>query len=223
LPLWPSRWSTRTAPEPAEGSIEAVIARLAELPPGLIYVVIAAGAAVENIVPPVPADTFVLLGAFLAAAGRASPWLVFLLTWTFNVAGALSVYAAAWHFGGGFFESGAGRFLLHPGQIRQIGRFYHRWGTSAMFTSRFLPAFRAMVPVFAGMTRMPPGQVVAPLALASGIWYGCLVWIGAAAGRNWEAILEQFGRISRGLAIVAIAVAAGIGVWWWRTRHRAPS
>ena len=36
------------------------------LPPALIYIAIGVGAAVENIVPPVPADTFVLLGAFLA-------------------------------------------------------------------------------------------------------------------------------------------------------------
>jgi hypothetical protein len=56
-----------------EGCIDAVLEWLADLPPVLIYLVIGIGAAVENVFPPVPADTFVLLGAFLAASGRAEP------------------------------------------------------------------------------------------------------------------------------------------------------
>ena len=39
------------------------------LPHGLLYVLLALGAAVENIVPAVPADTFVALGGFLAGVG----------------------------------------------------------------------------------------------------------------------------------------------------------
>ena len=79
------------------------------LPPGLIYLVIGVGAAVENVVPPIPADTFVLLGAFLAESGRASPWLVFLFTWVCNVVSAVMVYRLARRYGTGFFTTRAGR------------------------------------------------------------------------------------------------------------------
>lgn len=199
--------------------VEEIIRALAALPPLLIYAVIGAGAAVENFVPPIPADTFVLFGAFLAAAGRADPLLVFLVTWVANVASALGVYALAWRYGDAFFRTPVGRHLLHPHQIRQIARFYERWGTPAILASRFLPAFRAVVPVFAGVSRIPLRRVAPPLALASAVWYGVLVYIGAAAGRNWEWVRAIFSEISGVLLWIAVPLLAAIALWWWNSRR----
>ncbi len=181
---------------------------------------IGAGAAVENIIPPIPADTFVLFGAFLAAAGRADPLLVFLVTWLSNVTAAMGVYTLAYRYGRAFFRTAVGHWLLHPHQIEEIGRFYHRWGTPAIFLSRFLPAFRAMVPVFAGISRVPLWRVVGPLAGASAIWYGFLVALGTAAGRRWERIVEMFSRVSGVLLWIAILGLLIVGIWWWHTRRR---
>lgn len=197
----------------------SLLQQLANLPPLVIYIVIGAGAAVENVIPPVPADTFVLLGAFLAAAGRANPWLVFVVTWVANVASALGVYAVAWHFGESFFATRVGHFLLNPGQLAQIGGFYRRFGTGAIFISRFLPAFRAMVPVFAGVTRVPVWRVLPPVAIASGLWYGALVYLGAYAGHNWQQILHFFDRASLVLLIIA-GVLLGAFAWWWIRSRR---
>ncbi|HUF50273.1 MAG TPA: DedA family protein [Longimicrobiales bacterium] len=192
---------------------------MAALPPILIYLVIGAGAAVENFIPPIPADTFVLLGAFIAASGRADPITVFLVTWVFNVAAAVGVYWLAWRYGTGFFATSMGRFLLQPRQLRQIGSLYERWGVPAIFVSRFLPAFRALVPVFAGVTHVPLRRVLPPLALASALWYGALVYIGAMAGRNWDTIMLFLANVSTWLLAVAAVLVAAVAVWWWRTRR----
>jgi membrane protein DedA with SNARE-associated domain len=200
--------------------MNAAIEWLAGLPPVLIYLVIGLGAALENIVPPIPADTFVLLGAFLAESGRATPWLVFLVTWIANVASAVGVYLLAFRFGSGFFATNIGHWLLQPRQLEQVGRFYERWGTPAIFVSRFLPAFRALVPVFAGVTRLPLRRVILPLATASALWYGGLVYLGAMAGRNWDAIIEFFERASGVLLLAAGTILLLVAVWWWRSRHR---
>ena len=191
---------------------------MAQLPPLLIYVVIGLGAAVENVVPPIPADTFVLLGGFIAASGRAEPILVFAVTWVCNVLAAVGVYALAWRYGEGFFATRIGHFLLQPRQMRQIGGFYQRWGVPAIFISRFLPAFRALVPVFAGVTHVPLRRVLPPMAIASAIWYGTLVYLGAAAGRNWEALMAFFDRASGVLLAIALVLVALVAVWWWNTR-----
>lgn len=183
-----------------------------------MYLVIGVGAAVENVIPPIPADTFVLIGAFLAAAGRASPWIVFLVTWLCNVASALGVYSVARHYGATFFDTRAGRMLLNRRQMDQIGTFYDRWGSAAVFGSRFLPAFRAMVPVFAGVTGVRFWRVAIPLAVASGLWYGALVYLGAAAGRNWEAIMATFQQASSILLLIAAVLVVTFVAWWWRTR-----
>jgi membrane protein DedA with SNARE-associated domain len=201
--------------------METLLRTLAGLPPILIYLVIGAGAAVENIIPPIPADTFVLLGAFLAAAGRANVWIVFACTWIPNVASAIGTYAVARRYGQGFFSRPIGHWLLHPRQLEQIGRFYERWGVFAIFVSRFLPAFRAMVPVFAGVTKVSFWKVFPPLALASGLWYGALVFVGATAGRNLDAIVEALERASTVLLIVAGVLIGAFVWWWWRSRREA--
>jgi membrane protein DedA with SNARE-associated domain len=192
---------------------------LAELPAWLIYLVIGLGAAVENFIPPVPADTFVLLGAFLTARGKADPIVVFLVTWVFNVGAAIAVYLLARKWGPRFFQTRAGHWLLHPKQLEQIGRFYERWGTPAILVSRFLPMFRAAVPVFAGVSHVPMRRVVIPMAIASACWYGTLVYIGAAAGRSWDEIMAFFDRFSALLVAVAGILLVAFLIWWWRTRR----
>lgn len=190
-----------------------------DLPPALIYIVIGAGAAVENIIPPIPADTFVLLGAFLAESGRADPVLVFFITWVCNVASAVLVYRLAHRYGQGFFTTRAGHWLLRPKQLETIGIFYSRWGTPAIFVSRFLPAFRALVPVFAGVTHVPLSRVLPPLAFASALWYGTLVYIGAMASRNWDAIMRFFAQFSTGLLVIASVLIVLVAAWWVRSRR----
>lgn len=200
-------------------AIARAIHALAELSPALVYLVIAVGAALENVFPPLPADTFVLLGALLASAGRAHPVHVFVWTWLANVGGAIAVYALARRYGNRFFGTAAGHWLLHPRQLEQVGRFYQRWGWPAIFISRFLPGLRAVVPVFAGVAKVPALQVLAPVAVASGIWYGFVVYVGAFAGRNLAAILAQLERVGNVLLGVALLAIAGIGIWWWRSRR----
>ena len=72
--------------------MEQALAFLDAQSPILIYLVLGVGSALENIFPPLPADTFVLLGGFLAGKGRATPWTVFVVTWLANVASIQSAW-----------------------------------------------------------------------------------------------------------------------------------
>jgi len=152
--------------------------------------------------------------------GRGDPVLVFFCTWVPNVGTALLVYGLAWRYGRAFFGTPVGRWLLHPRQLERLERFYHERGTAAIFASRFLPAVRALVPVFAGIARLPPRRLIPPLAGASALWYGALIAAGSLAGQNWEAILAGFERINRVLLGIGLALLALVLYWWWRTRRR---
>lgn len=190
------------------------------LPPALLYALLGLGSALENLIPPIPADTFILLGGFLAGRGALDPWLVFAITWGCNVLSALAVYGLGLRYGRSFFETGAGRHVLHEGQLERMREFYRRWGHAAIFLTRFLPGLRAVVPAFAGVSHQPFLPVAVPLALASAIWYGLLVWIGATFGRNLSTMLGWLGDANRVLLLVALVLAAAIGAWWYRTRRR---
>jgi membrane protein DedA with SNARE-associated domain len=185
----------------------------------VVYLVLGALAALENAVPPVPADVVVLFGAVLAGRGVVAPWGVFLVVWACNVAGALMVYALGRWKGPGFFRGRLGRFLLRPAQLATLGAFYERNGFVVIFVSRFLPGFRALVPPFAGLAGIGLWRAAVPIACASAIWYGTLVYVGVRFGRSWERILALFEGAGRGLGLVAALLFALVLAWWWRSRH----
>jgi membrane protein DedA with SNARE-associated domain len=199
--------------------MDALLSFLGDQGPFLLYALLGAGAALENLIPPIPADTFVLLGAFLAAGGRATALVVFLVTWLANSFAAMLVYRAGVRYGQSFFQAGIGRRLLNRHQLERLGSFYSRWGLPAIFFARFLPGLRAMVPVFAGVTKQRFLPVAFPVLVASGIWYGGLVWVGATAGKNLPAIQEWISHTNRVLLGIAVAMLAIAGLLWHRTRR----
>ena len=170
-----------------------------------------------------PADTFILLGGFIAARGPADVPVVFLVTWLANATGALLVYRAGYRFGPSLFETGPGRRLLQPEQLRRLRRFYRRWGTLAIFIARFFPGLRAVVPAFAGVSQLSFLTVALPVVVASAIWYGTLVWLGAMAGENLEAMVEWFGVTNRILLVIVTVIVVIVSVVWIRTRRAPPT
>lgn len=189
------------------------------LPESLVYLLIGIFGFLENIVPPVPADVVAVFGAFLIAQAEGSVGGAFFCVWLGNVAGALVVYGLGRRYGARFFATPWGRFLLAPKQMEQLASVYHRHGVPVIFVSRFLPMFRAVVPAFAGTSRLGFWRTFLPVAVASAIWYGALVWLGAHAGRNWNLIRAHVERAGQGFAAVAVVLALALALWWWRSRR----
>jgi len=169
-----------------------------------VYAVVGALAAVENVFPPVPADTAVALGALLSAGGTISAWSVFLITWVANVSSATAVYVAARVVGRPFFRGRTGGRLVRPAALTRIERLYERHGVWAIFVSRFIPGVRAVVPPFAGVAGLGAVRALVPVALASGLWYGALTFVAALTIRN----VGQIGAFVTGLNRVALVGAA---------------
>lgn len=200
-------------------SFADLLSGLASLPAGLVYWVIAAGAVAENLFPPLPADTFVVVAGLLASQGTVTPGLAWFVTWAANVGGALVVYGMGRRYGRLFFEQGAGRWLLNARQLTRIETFYQRWGMLAVFVARFLPGLRAIVPAFAGIGHLSFARTALSISVASAIWYGALLQAGLIAGRNFARVEAWLSGTNRVLLIIAVLMAALIARWWWRTRH----
>ncbi len=198
--------------------LDTLLNWLSSAPHAAIYAVLGFAAALENVVPPVPADVVVVFGGVLAGRGGANPWLVFLAVWLFNVAGALFVYAIGRRYGAAFFAGRWGRMLLRPHQLEELDGFYHRFGTGIIFVSRFLPMLRAVVPVFAGVSRLGVVRTALPIAAASALWYGGLVYLGTAAGRNWHEVMATLDHLGRWFWLAALLLLGGVAAWWWRSR-----
>lgn len=177
-------------------------------------------AAVENVVPPVPADTAVALGAFLSHRGVTSLPVVYAVTLIANIGGATGVYFAARRYGRRLFASRIGQRLLSPSALAVVEREYLRFGIIGIFFGRFLPGVRAVVPPFAGLANLGAWRALVPMATASAIWYGAVALIGAAIGAEWSRISVILGEVNQTLAIVGVAAALVVALLVIRRRRQ---
>jgi membrane protein DedA with SNARE-associated domain len=198
--------------------VDSFFAWLNSVPIGTLYVALGAVAAIENIFPPIPADTVVALGSFLAARGRGSVLAAFFATWVGNVGSAMVMYGLGRRYGAAKLEQ---RLLgdKAAGADHRLGQMYGKYGVLALFASRFIPGVRALVPPFAGALRVPPLRAALAIAGASAIWYGTVSYVGFTVGGNWQRVLHLITEYGRILAAIA-AVLLLVGVVIWRIRSK---
>jgi membrane protein DedA with SNARE-associated domain len=188
----------------------AFLAWVGNLPLGALYVLLAIAAAAENVVPPLPADTVVAFGSFLAARGHGPLWAAFLAVWAGNLAGAMGVYALGRRYGAHRLEQ---RLLgdRAPQLEARLIQYHGRFGLAALFLGRFIPGVRALVPPFAGALRVPPVRAALLIGSASAIWYGIVSYVGFTVGTDWPDVVRVLTRDGRTVAAVAAVLALLLG------------
>jgi membrane protein DedA with SNARE-associated domain len=200
--------------------VQAILSWFAGLPVAALYPALTLLAALENVFPPLPTDTVVALGTWLAARGQGSALIAFLGTWVGNVAGAVAMYVVGRRHGAGWIHRRFPSLSNARGEER-LQQLYSRYGILALVASRFIPGVRALVPPFAGALKVPAPSAIAAMAFASGIWYGFIAYIAYRAGTDWDALTRRIAQSSRVSAIAgAVIVAIGIAIWLVRRRKR---
>lgn len=197
-----------------------LLAWLTALPTALLYLAIAAAAFAENIFPPLPADSAVALGAFVAARGPGSALGVWTATMVGNLGGALLMFLLGRRLGADWLRRTLPR-LGGPDAADRVRRGYVRYGIWALAASRFLPAVRAVVPPIAGALKVGAWPAMAAMSVASGVWYGVVTWLAFNLGSNADVLLERVRSSQQALALSVLAVVLLVtGVVVWRVRRR---
>lgn len=185
----------------------------------LAYLVLAAAGAAEYVFPPLPGDTLLLFGAFLAATLGYNVYYVY-ATMTFgSILGGIMAY-------------GGGRWLVaHPSRLGFLDRLPHarralhavndrfvRYGSLYLALNRFIPALRAFFFVGAGLARMPLSKVILYGGLSAALWNALLLGLGYAVGNNWDALVDYSKRYT--LLVGSLLVLLAVGMVLLRRRRR---
>jgi membrane protein DedA with SNARE-associated domain len=182
------------------------------------YVGVGILTALANVLPPIPVELILPLAGFLTGEGRLSYPLVVLSATVGSVVGALALYALGYWLGEERLRRLIKRFgrflLLKESDLDRAQRWFDRHGGKAVVIGRAIPGMRKIIPIPAGIIRMPVLRFVAYVALANGLTNTVLVGFGWLLGDQWADVRRYAHFVEYG-ALAAVAVAA---LWFVRER-----
>lgn len=155
----------------------------------------------ENLFPPLPGDTFVVLGAFLVGRGELRFLPTYLATTAGSILGFMVLYFVGLRWGRGFFRKKGGWFFSQE-HLDRVEMWFARYGYLVLGVNRFLSGFRGLVSLGAGIVKMDVKIVFGLGLLSCLIWNGLLMGVGIWVGENWAVIVRQY----QGVVFVLIAL-----------------
>lgn len=177
--------------------------------------------ALENVVPPVPSEVIMGLGGMAVARGDMT--IVPLILWgtAGTTAGNYFWYAIGRRFGYNGLKPIVDRWgrvlTVEWEDVEKLHRFFLKHGGKTVFVFRFLPTFRTMISLPAGMACMPHWRFALATFLGSAIWNTVLAGAGYYLGANYDRLDRYVGP-----AAIALTVAIVIGyiyrVVTWKPR-----
>lgn len=170
--------------------------------PFIAYLVLFVSAFVENVVPPVPGDTVVVLGAYLVSIGQLGFWGVYVSTTLGSVAGFATMYYVGLKFGRSFFFEKSRGKIFKEEQIAKVENWFGDWGYWVILANRFLSGTRSVISVFAGLFHLSSFKVIGLSLISAAIWNALLIWAGMLLGNNWHHISDIISQYNRILFVV---------------------
>jgi len=171
----------------------------------------------EYVVPPVPGDSTMLFGFFLAGTGALSLPATFLAALLGSALGAFTAYRIGARLGRSYF------FLRSDWARQEVERVegWLRHGGAPLLTlNRFIPGVRAFFLYTAGIGRMEARAVLVYSSLSNLLWVALLAWGGTGLGSNWEDVRRVFQRYVWGIGILIGGYATWTIASAWRRRRR---
>ncbi len=170
--------------------------------------------ALENIFPPLPSEVIMGLGGVLVGQGRMGFWPLLLAGTVGSTAGNYVWYWVGDKWGyerlRPFVET-RGRWLtMEWDDVERVTAFFQRHGQWAVFFARFLPVFRTMISLPAGLAHMSLRRFLAFTFVGSSIWNVFLIFAGTLLHAYLQDAQDVLGWI------VAAFLGLGLTIYIWR-------
>ncbi|PZQ53977.1 MAG: DedA family protein [Novosphingobium pentaromativorans] len=169
--------------------------------------------ALENIVPPIPSELIMGVAGIAMAHGRMDFAPVLLAGTLGSTLGNYVLFLMADRLGYERlkpFVDRWGRWLtMEWRDIERAGQFFRRHGRWVVFVMRFMPMFRSIVSVPAGLAHMRHLTFLSYTAAGAAIWNTILIMAGSWLGRRFSEAETWIG-----WATVVFAVVAAVWYFW---------
>lgn len=172
--------------------------------------------AIENLFPPIPSEVILPLAGFTASQGDMSLASAIIWTTIGSVVGAVALYYIGAALGRDRVIAIAAKLpLVNVADIDRTEAWFLKHGTKAVFFGRFIPVFRSLISIPAGLERMKMTTFLLCTAAGSLIWNTIFIMLGYVLGEQWSEIEGYVGTyqyIVIGICAVAAAVWIGLRI-----------
>lgn len=174
--------------------------------------------ALENIIPPIPSEVIMGMGGMAVARGELA--MVPLILWgtAGTTLGNMFWYEIGRRMGierfRPFVERHQRWLTMDWEDVARLDRFFHRYGHWVIFVFRFMPTFRTIISLPAGMAKMPLWKFLAFTFVGSAIWNAVLTGGGIILGTQFEQLERYVGPVAvAGTVLIVIGYLYRVVTW----------
>ncbi len=178
----------------------------------------------ENVFPPIPSELIMGIGGIRVGQGRLDMSILLLAGTLGTTLGNYVWYLAGRLMGFERLRPVVERYgrwaTLEWKDVEALDRLFGKYGQAAVFVFRFLPVFRTMISLPAGLFRMGHVRFLLWTAAGALVWNVVLAYAGYLLGSNFSEIDKYVGPVA-----TICVVGAVIGYVWrlftWKPSRKA--
>ncbi len=167
-----------------------------------IFIMLFLAAYFENLFPPLPGDTIVVIGAFWVAQGQIS----FVVTWLAASCGSffgfLTYFLISYRYGHNIFKYRWLKSHRNQQRLDEVRRWFQHWGLWVVLANRFLPGARSIISIAAGTFRYSIPYVTLSAMISSLLWNLLIVLAATMFKLNSKQIISLIQQYNLYIGIV---------------------
>ncbi len=175
----------------------------------------------ENVFPPIPGDTVIVLSLLLIEKGWLNFWIVLVCVSVGGTLGFYLVFYLAFRWGRDWVLRQ--KWLhLNAERLEKADRWFERRGTWLVLGHRFFSGFRSTIALVAGLSSIEIWKMAILSFLGVSLWNTMLLTVGLQILKNKDALLNALKTYNM---IVGSIIVIGIvlGIIFYRIRQKARS
>ncbi|MFH2048264.1 MAG: DedA family protein [bacterium] len=177
-----------------------------------VYLALFIACFIENIFPPFPGDTFIVVTGGLISAQRLEPVMSVFLILAGGLASVMIMFSFGRRYGRDYFMKKNYKYFSSDDIIR-FEKSLPKWGAMLLMFSRFVVGFRSIIAIGAGIGKFHPVKMFFYSLISYILFSGLLLYLGYTLIENYDRItyyIKTYNIIAWPLIIGSILV---IIVW----------
>jgi LPXTG-motif cell wall-anchored protein len=181
------------------------------------YWTVACALLLENVGLPVPGETTLLFGSFLASTEHQLRLPYIIVFGTLAAAAGDNAGYAVGHFGGRrFVENYLHLLQISRARVEQGERFFGQHGALTVYLARFIAGLRIVAGPLAGTLHMQWTEFLLFNFLGAASWVTTIACVGYFFGSQVDRLVRTMSHVNLVIGGLVLLAAA---LWWWRRRR----